>query len=307
MNSINKYAAWMEITLTVPADQVENCEVILFEETGRGTYKVEPETELSDRQRIKGFLPRDKAFRRRLIRLKNRIVAHFIFFPEEPVPGWELRLIPAENWQENWKRNFKPQKITPSLVICPTWEEYQPKGREKVLRLDPGQAFGTGGHASTRLCLKILENLSEGAGSFRQTFNRVLDVGTGTGILALAAALFNARSVLAIDTDPLAVAAARLHVAINGFDSIIRVEEGGPDSIQGPFSLVLANLTLVDLLPLAEVLGNLLAPGGLLVLSGILNSQVKELIRACVRRQLTFQCLYLDEEWAAALFLKYGI
>jgi ribosomal protein L11 methyltransferase len=304
MNNINEHATWMEITLTVPADQVENCEVILFEETGRGTYKLESETDSHDRQQIRGFLPRDGAFRLRFIRLKNRIAAHFCFFPEEPAPGWDLRLIHSENWQENWKRNFKPLKITPSLVICPTWEEYQPKGREKVLRLDPGQAFGTGGHASTRLCLKILENLSGEAGSFRQTFNRVLDVGTGTGILALAAALFNARSVLAIDTDPLAVEAARLQVAINGFDSIIRVEEGGPDSIQGEFSLVLANLTLVDLLPLAEVLGHLLAPGGLLVLSGILNSQAKELIRACVRHQLTFQCLYLDEEWAAVLFLK---
>lgn len=300
------YSAWMEITLTVPADQAENCSVILFEETGRGTYKVDLETDPPGPQRIRGFLPRDEAFRRQFIRLKNRIAAHFFFFPDEPAPDWELRLIPAENWQENWKRNFKPLKITPSLVVCPTWEDYRPAGREKVLRLDPGQAFGTGGHASTRLCLKILESLSEETGSFQQTFNRVLDVGTGTGILALAAALFNARSVLAIDSDPLAVEAARLHVAINGFDSIIRVEEGRPDSIQGQFSLVLANLTLVDLLPLAGVLRNLLAPGGLLVISGILNSQAKELIRACVRRQLTFQCLYLDEEWAAALFLKYG-
>jgi ribosomal protein L11 methyltransferase len=306
MMDTDKYAAWMEITLTVPADQAENCSVILFEETGLGTSIEEPEADPLGRQRIRGFLPRGEAFRRQFIRLKDRIAAHFHFFPDEPAPYWELRQIPAENWQENWKRNFRPLKITSSLVICPTWEEYRPVGREKVLRLDPGQAFGTGGHASTRLCLKILENLSEETGPIRQTFNRVLDVGTGTGILALAAALFNARSVLAIDTDPLAVAAARLHVTINGFDSIIRVEEGGPDSIQGGFSLVLANLTLADLLPLAGVLRNLLAPGGLLVLSGILNTQAKELIRSFVRRRLAFQCLYPDEEWAAALFLKYG-
>jgi ribosomal protein L11 methyltransferase len=129
-------------------------------------------------------------------------------------------------------------------------------------------------------------------------------VGTGTGVLALAAALFNARSVLAIDSDPLAVAAARLHVSINGFESIIRVEEGTAESIQGVYSLILANLTLADLLPLAGVLRNLLSPGGFLVLSGILHSQAKELIRACVLRKLTFRCLYLEEEWAGVLFSR---
>jgi ribosomal protein L11 methyltransferase len=129
-------------------------------------------------------------------------------------------------------------------------------------------------------------------------------VGTGTGILALAAALFNARSVLAIDSDPLAVAAARLHVSINGFESIIRVEEGTAETVQGVYSLVLANLTLADLLPLAGVLQSLLSPGGFLVLSGILPSQAKELIRTYALRKLTFHCLYLEEEWAGLLFSK---
>jgi len=304
MNRFNEHSAWMEITLTIPEVLAEDCSVILFEETGRGTYQVDPETDSEGPQRIRGFIPRDEAFRRQFIRLKKRIASYFSFFPEVPSPGWELRLIPSENWQDNWKRNFKPLKLSPTLVICPTWEEYRPEGREKVLRLDPGQAFGTGGHASTRLCLKVLEDLSEETDPLRQPLTRVLDVGTGTGILALAAALFNARSVLAIDSDPLAVAAARLHVSINGFESIIRVEEGTAESIQGVYSLILANLTLADLLPLAGVLQNLLSPGGFLVLSGILHSQAKELIRACVLRKLAFHCLYLEEEWAGVLFSR---
>lgn len=304
MNSTNEYSAWMEITLTIPADLAEECSVILFEETGRGTYKVDPETDSDGPQRIRGFIPRDEAFRRQLVGLKKRIASYFSFFPELPSPCWELRLVPSEDWQENWKRNFKPLKLSPFLVICPTWEEYRPEGKEKVLRLDPGQAFGTGGHATTRLCLKVLEGLSEGTDPRHHPLTRVLDVGTGTGILALAAALYNARSVLAIDSDPLAVAAARLHVAINGFESIIRVEEGTAETVRGVYSLILANLTLADLLPLAGVLHNLLSPGGLLVLSGILRSQAKELIRAYVLRKLTFHCLYLEEEWAGLLFSK---
>ena len=304
MNRFNEHSAWMEITLTIPEVLAEDCSVILFEETGRGTYQVDPETDSDGPQRNRGFIPRDEAFRRQFIRLKKRIASYFSFFPEVPSPCWELRLIPSENWQDNWKRNFKPLKLSPTLVICPTWEEYRPEGREKVLRLDPGQAFGTGGHASTRLCLKVLEDLSEETDPLRQPLTRVLDVGTGTGILALAAALFNARSVLAIDSDPLAVAAARLHVSINGFESIIRVEEGTAESIQGVYSLILANLTLADLLPLAGVLQSLLSPGGFLVLSGILHSQAKELIRAFVLRRLTFHCLYLEEEWAGVLFSR---
>jgi ribosomal protein L11 methyltransferase len=304
MNSLNEYSAWMEITLTIPALQAEDCSVILFEETGRGTYTMDPEADLDGPQRVRGFLPRDEAFRRQFIRLKKRIAAYCSFFPEVPSPSWELRLIPSENWQDNWKRNFKPLKLSPTLVICPTWEEYRPEGREKVLRLDPGQAFGTGGHASTRLCLRVLEDLSEEIDHPRHPLTRVLDVGTGTGILALAAALFNARSVLAVDSDPLAVAAARLHVAVNGLESIIRVEEGTAESIQGVYSLIFANLTLADLLPLAGVLQNLLSPGGFLVMSGILHSQAKELIRTYVLCKLTFQCLYLEEEWAGLLFSK---
>lgn len=298
------HSGWMEITLTVPAQQVEECSVILFEETGRGSYRLDLESDPRGRQRIRGFLPRDESFRSQFIRLRKRIAAHFSFFPEDPVPIWELRLIPSENWQENWKRNFKPLKVSPTLVICPTWEEYLPAEGERVLRLDPGQAFGTGGHASTRLCLKVLENLAEKSDPHRQPFARVLDVGTGTGILALAAALFHARSVLAIDSDPLAVAATRLHVSINGFDSIIRVEEGTAESIRGAFSLILANLTLADLLPITGVLENLLSFKGVLVLSGILQSQAKEMIRACAIRRLDFQRLYLDEEWACMLFFK---
>jgi ribosomal protein L11 methyltransferase len=298
------YSGWMEITLTVPAQQAEECSVILFEETGRGSYGLDTEADPRSLQRIRGYLPRDEAFRHQLIRLRKRIAAHFSFFPEAPPPSWELRLIPSENWQENWKRRFKPLKISSTLVICPTWEEYRPEGGEKVLRLDPGQAFGTGGHASTRLCLRVLETLSGENDPLRNPLTRVLDVGTGTGILALAAALFNARSVLAIDSDPLAVAAARLHVSINGFDSIIRVEEGTVESLHGAFSLIMANLTLADLLPLTGVFPNLLAPQGVLVLSGILQSQAKEMIRACVLQKLTFQCLFLDEEWACTLFSK---
>jgi ribosomal protein L11 methyltransferase len=132
-------------------------------------------------------------------------------------------------------------------------------------------------------------------------FERVLDVGTGTGILALVAAFLGARSVLAIDLDPLAVESARRHVELNDRAAIVRVEEGGPESVSGTFTLVLANLTRDDLLSLAGVLKSLLAPGGFLVLSGFLETQSREVLRTYVRRRLYFQGLALEGEWACAL------
>jgi ribosomal protein L11 methyltransferase len=294
---------WLEITLAVSPELAEGCSAALLEETGRGTYQLDPEEE-GGLPLIRGFLAQDESSRSRLVRLKKRIETLFSFFPELRSPLWELKLIPSENWQENWKRNFKPFRPCSGLVICPTWETFQAEEGEKILRLDPGQAFGTGGHATTHLCLKAMEFLKGESVFPEDPFERVLDVGTGTGILALVAAFFGARSVLAIDLDPLAVESARRHVELNDLSAIVRVEAGGPEVVSGTFTLVLANLTRDDLLPLAGPLKRLLAPGGLLILSGILETQSREVIRAYLRQKLEFQRLALEGEWGCALFEK---
>ena len=224
MNSINEQPAWMEITLTIPAALAEDCSVILFEETGRGTYQVDPEPDSDGPQRIRGFVPRMSLSPAIASGLKRRSPPIFRFFRRSP-SRLGAAVDPFGKLAGKLETEFQTPEALPDPGDLSNLEDYRPEGREKVLRLDPGQAFGTGGHASTRLCLKVLECLSEETDSLRQPLTRVLDVGTGTGILALAAALFHARSVLAIDSDPLAVAAARLHVSINGFESIIRVEE----------------------------------------------------------------------------------
>lgn len=294
---------WLEITLAVSPELVESCSAALLEETGRGTYQLDPPEEIG-LPLIRGFLDRDEFFRSRLVRLKKRVETLFTFFPELPAPLWELKLIPAENWQENWKRHFKPFRVCSGLVVCPTWEDFEAREGEAILRLDPGQAFGTGGHVTTRLCLRSMEKLRGRRDSGEDPFERVLDVGTGTGILALVAAFFRARSVLAIDLDPLAVESARHHVVLNDLTALIRVEEGGPETLSGTFTLILANLTRDDLLPLAGVLKRLLAPGGLLILSGFLETQSREVIRTYMRQKLVFQEQALDGEWACALLRK---
>jgi ribosomal protein L11 methyltransferase len=299
---MEKNNSWLEVTLTVSPELSEVCGSLIFEEIGQGSFLEEKPLETLESSRLKVYVPNDHQARDQLIKLKKRINSLYRHLPDFPPPLWDLRLIFEENWRENWKRFFKPLRVCTGIVVCPTWEEYEPREGERILKLDPGQAFGTGGHASTRLCLKALETLDERVEEKSFLFSRVLDVGTGSGILALTAALLGAESVLAIDNDPLAVEAARNHVDLNGLEQTIQVELATPETVKGPFSLILANLTLNDLLPLTPVFQRLLQPGGILVTSGVLSDQVSALIKGIGRRQLVFFRQELDEEWACVLF-----
>jgi len=294
---------WIEVSLTVPTPLREEVSALIFEETGQGSFFHE-ETIEADRSRtvILTYLPRNEHLRDQLRRLKKRIEAFYLHFPETEPPTWTFRHLFEENWQENWKRHFQPLRLGTGLVVCPTWETYAPGPGETVIRLDPGQAFGTGGHASTRLCLKAMDTLRKDSTSPDFLFSRVLDIGTGTGILALAAAAYGAGSVLAVDNDPLAVEAAVRHVRLNGMEDTIRVEPTAAEDLRGEFTLVLANLTLKDLLSLVTVLHKLLVPGGRLVTSGVLDTQAKTLIHAYLRQGFLFDSLLLEEEWASVLF-----
>jgi ribosomal protein L11 methyltransferase len=298
---MQKNSSWLEVTLTVCPELTEACSSAIFEEIGQGSYSEERPLEFPKEAKLKAYLPNDNRARDQLIKLKKRIRSLHDHFPDFPPPHWDFLMIFEENWQENWKRFFKPLRVCSGIVICPTWEDYEPQEGERVLRLDPGQAFGTGGHASTRLCIKALEMLAHQADkSF--LFSRVLDVGTGSGILALTAALLGGESVLAIDNDPLAVEAAQGHIVLNWLEKIIQVELATPEAVQGPFSMILANLTLNDLIPLAPIFETLLLPGGVLVTSGVLVTQVSALIKALGRKQFAFSRQQIEEEWACVLF-----
>jgi ribosomal protein L11 methyltransferase len=290
--------SWIEISLSVPVELAETYSSAIYEETGLGSCLEDSEAEESGLCLLKVYLPCEAGFRERLVRLKKTVGHLAAFFPWARAPQWELCLIFGENWQENWKRNFKPLRVGSNIIVCPTWERVEQTGEDRIIRLDPGQAFGTGGHFTTRLCLKALEEASGRTGFLDQ----VLDVGTGTGILALVAAVLGARAVLAIDSDPLAVESARGHVRLNNLEGVIHVELASPESIRGPFSLILANLTYQDLEKLAPVLKHLLAPRGCLIVSGFLAHQAGALIARLVRKKVPFQCLYLEDEWACAVF-----
>jgi ribosomal protein L11 methyltransferase len=216
--------------------------------------------------------------------------------------GLEMRRIAAEDWAEAWKAHFKPQKLTSHLVVRPPWEEYVPAPGELVITIYPGMAFGTGRHPTTLLCLQALEEvwaerLPRGVGPWQ-----VLDVGTGTGILALAAGRLGA-GVLAIDVDPEAVAAALENVRLNALEDRVLVEAASLASLRQQFALIFANLTAPDPLQMAETLTARLLSGGVLIISGFLEEDLPQLqarFLGCGLREAG----YLTEENWGALILR---
>ena len=185
----------------------------------------------------------------------------------QPIPPMESRTIEPREWEEGWKAFYTLLRVGQRLVVCPSWTEYAAKEGEVVVRLDPGMAFGTGHHPTTRLCLAELERrMRPGA--------KVLDLGTGSGILAIAAAGLGAGSVVGLDRDATACTVARRNVRANGLARGVRIMRGSvPRAGVSGYDLVLANISAKVLTELAAPLAETLAPDGLLIASGVLEEQ----------------------------------
>lgn len=176
-----------------------------------------------------------------------------------------IQAVPEQDWVRLTQSQFAPVEITPEFWIVPSWHEAPPQAR-RVMRLDPGLAFGTGTHPTTRMCLRWIANHA-------QAWPRVLDYGCGSGILAIGAALHGARDIDAVDIDPAAVTSSRDNAAANG----VTLNPGLPDLAQGEYPLVIANILATPLKLLAPLLCAHVASGGHLILAGILARQADEL------------------------------
>ncbi len=186
-----------------------------------------------------------------------------------PIPAPEFRELKDEDWANAWKSFHPVQHVGERIVLKPTWREYEPQPHELMIELDPGMAFGTGQHPSTRFCLLAIER-------YVRPGMRVLDVGTGSGILAILAAKLGAGEVLACDVDSVAADVARENIALNRVQDRVRLELGSldrPGLAEGAWDVILMNIlapVIVELLPLARLL---LRSGGLIVLSGLVAPQ----------------------------------
>ena len=211
-------------------------------------------------------------------------------------PEIDVEFLEDQDWSESWKVHFKPFAIVPGLVIAPSWEHYEPAPDERVIVMDPGMAFGTGHHETTRLCLEMLSQTEV----IRQG-GTMLDVGTGTGILAMAAVLLGACRAVGIDNDAEAVKAAVANCDLNGLSDKIEISDKPVEDINSTFDLVVANIVHDVLVQLSKDLSRV-AEGGLLMLSGLIEGNQSDNIIHCFEK-MGFQLVdtRTDDQWCALL------
>ena len=180
-----------------------------------------------------------------------------------------------EDWANNWKQYYHTQRIGKRIIVTPSWEEYTPAEGEVQMRLDPGMAFGTGTHDTTRLCLELLEEVVTPE-------TRILDVGTGSGILSVGGVLLGAPSALGVDIDPVAVKVANENAEINEVTDKTEFVCGDlTDKVHGKFEIVTANIVADVIIRLLSTVKNYLLKGGVLIVSGIIDTRADEVENAC--------------------------
>ncbi|MDU9049353.1 MAG: 50S ribosomal protein L11 methyltransferase [Candidatus Electrothrix sp. Rat3] len=232
-----------------------------------------------------------------LQRLEQELAELFALYDLTP-PIPQCSLMADEDWATSWQQFFTPFAIIPGLVIKPSWEEYVPAAGEQVIEMDPGMAFGTGQHASSKLALGLIRSCFDSRGVLK-----VLDIGTGTGILAMGAALFGAEHIVAIDNDPEAVRVAGENIAHNTLERKITVSGDDLNDLAGSFDLVCANIIHDVLVEMAPAIAALVAEKGAVVLAGILQGeQEKNIIRLYETLGLILQEARSEDEWVS-LFL----
>jgi len=200
-------------------------------------------------------------------------------YPISPPTFSEVR---EKDWAAVWKQHYKPLRMGRHILICPAWEQVNPQPDDLVLLMDPGMAFGTGLHPTTRMCLEVVEELA-------QPGMTTLDLGTGSGILSIAAAKLGAAPILALDTDEVAVQSAHQNCAANHVAELIQVKKGSLDSLESTqqWDLVLVNILATVIVKLfGEGLAEHIRPGGLVVLAGIIEEQGPEVLAAMKENEI---------------------
>jgi len=271
-NTMKPIQNWLELTillppLTNPASALQWQDTVAEELVtliGRG---VEVTT---DSLRIKAYLTEEEAETQ--LPLLQDLLQRLGAMGLQPQPQIQIREMEDKNWMEEWKKGFRPLRIA-NFLIKPSWIDTPCTQQDLIIEIDPGQAFGTGTHATTQL---VLEALNELVCEISTRDKSLMDVGTGTGILAIGAARLGFSRILCIDNDSLAVEAAQENIQRNGVEDLVQVSGQDISTVVETFDVILANLDKNTLLALAEPIIKCLKPQAHLILSGILTDQKME-------------------------------
>jgi len=224
----------------------------------------------------------------------------------------ETRVVNEEEWANAWKQYFKPIRVSEKLTIKPTWEPYEAGPGEHIIEIDPGMAFGTGTHPTTSLCLRALESVIQGG-------EEIIDVGTGSGILAIGAVKLGAKHVLALDLDPVAVTIAQENTQLNQLETEITVHlsdllqvinrnqeenKSTPLGVTLPVQIVVANILAEVILLFIDDVYNALADGGTYITSGIYKNKEEVVEQALLAAKFTIVDRYREDDWVAFVARK---
>lgn len=202
----------------------------------------------------------------------------------------ECQLVKEEDWANNWKKYYKPTKISDKIVVKPIWEEYTPEKDEMIIELDPGMAFGTGTHETTRMCVLALEKNVENSST-------VFDIGTGSGILAIAAAKLGADKVIGVDLDPVAVDSAFENVEYNKLKNIEILHGNLMDVVDGKADLVVANIIAEIIVVLVDQVKEFIKQGGVFISSGIIKERESMVVEKLNNSGFVIKETMYDGEW----------
>ena len=290
---------WVALTLLLPQEFQEAISNFLMEQGATGLE--EEMREESKEIVLKTYFPRDGREKKAMASLHRYMRSLTTLFSKKFSYQMSTAVIPEQDWGENWKQFFKPVRIGSTLVVFPPWEKARLKKGQIPVEITPGMAFGTGTHGTTQLCIEALEK------RLKRRRGSVLDVGTGSGILAIVAAKLGAQEVWGIDIDEVAIEVARENVERNGVKELVRIRKGGIWRIQKTFDFVVANIDFKSLKRLRMPLLRHLNGKGFLILSGILKEQ-EERIRHYYLETKALRIVEMEhqEEWACLTFKKNG-
>jgi ribosomal protein L11 methyltransferase len=295
-------ALYWELTVTLDAEAAETAEVVTNRLWELGAVGVVEESVLG-RAALHAFFPPGAE----PVTLTAALRDYLEGLAALEVPGAPAGIavvpVPAEPWAEAWRAHFRPLPIGRRLLVCPPWEAPpEPPSERVIVLIEPGRAFGTGGHGSTRSCLELLERVLETA-----RIARALDAGCGSGILAIAAARLGVARVDAVDVDPDAVAATLDNARRNGVADRVRGVLASIDAWAGPAApLVVANLLAAAHVTLAPTLARLVSPGGSLIAGGLLTAEVPAVAGAFAAAGCWLVEVAEHEGWASLLLRRAG-